>query len=590
MNTALKLFLVLSLAVVASGSVRAQAAPEVFVDLGAAASSPALASATATPSVMSRAVVGIQTDLLFAGEGATRVTLNLGAATWIARLVRVDLDTAGFRSWVGVIEGVDHSHVVFTERDRVVSALVDAVGTVYQVSTATPGVFLLEQIASDRLRPEGQPLDAPEGPDRRHAGVAEAADDAGTIDVLILYTPNARSARGGASQMQAIASQIISDSNTAFTNSGLGTRMRLAGTSEFALTEAAGMTSDLSALSSSVTAQSLRNAARADLVQLLVNSPDTSACGFAYILRSLGSPDFPAYSVADVECVAQYTPTHELGHNMGSDHAPEDGASGGLFSYSYGFKDAARGFRTVMAYACENGCGRVLNWSNPSVAQNGEPTGTATQNNALSLGNAAFTVANFRQAATGSPTPPGSVPSAPTGLTAAVNGTTVTLGWNAVAGATGYTLQVGRSETTFDVFNGPVGNTTSVSGAVPAATYFWRLLAVNAAGSSPPSGVAQFVVGVGCTAPTAPQHLTFNVSGGTVTLNWLAPVNGSTPITYVIEAGSAPGEINLYNAGTGSTAPGAVAQAPPGTYYVRIRAQNGCGFSAPSNEQVITVR
>jgi hypothetical protein len=29
--------------------------------------------------------------------------------------------------------------------------------------------------------------------------------------------------------------------------------------------------------------------------------------------------------------------------------------------------------------------------------------------------------------------------------------------------------------------------------------------------------------------------------------------------------------------------------APPGTYFVRIRAQNACGTSAPSNEQAITV-
>ena len=144
----------------------------------------------------------------------------------------------------------------------------------------------------------------------------------------------------------------------------------------------------------------MRDTYHADLVQLLVSSPDMTICGLGWLLTSLSATNFDAYSVADVDCLPQYSPTHEMAHNMGSHHAPEDGASGALFPYSYGYKDPARGFRTVMASACTTGsCPRIANFSNPGVFNNGLTTGSATQNNTLSINNAALTVANWRASA-----------------------------------------------------------------------------------------------------------------------------------------------------------------------------------------------
>jgi hypothetical protein len=93
-----------------------------------------------------------------------------------------------------------------------------------------------------------------------------------------------------------------------------------------------------------------------------------------------------------------------------------------------------------------------------------------------------------------------------------------------------------------------------------------------------------------CVAPAAPAGLaaTFNV-GGVVSLTWNGPT--VSPTTYVIEAGSLPGITNLANSdlggpGTSMTTTGVA----PGTYYVRVRARNACGISAPSNEIVVVVR
>jgi hypothetical protein len=243
----------------------------------------------------------------------------------------------------------------------------------------------------------------------------------------------------------------------------------------------------------------------------------------------------------------------------------------------------------VMAYSCLNAsCPRVAHMSNPSVLYNGAVTGSSSQNNALSINTAAETVANFRQA--GVSTPPG----VPTGLRSNVTGNVVTLAWNPVTSdslkaadaATSYVLQVGTAPLLSNLFAQNIGNLTSVSGAVPAGTYYWRVVAVNSGGEGPPSGEAVFTIGA-CTAPGAPQNLDFSMAGRVVTLTWAA-ATGTTPLAYVIEVGSSPGLANLFTGSVGAVTV-FTAAAPPGVYFVRVRAQNTCGIGPPSGERTIVV-
>jgi hypothetical protein len=190
------------------------------------------------------------------------------------------------------------------------------------------------------------------------------------------------------------------------------------------------------------------------------------------------------------------------------------------------------------------------------------------------------------------------VPGAPTGLTSEVDGNTVTLRWNpssadflfAGSAATSYTLQAGTAPGVFNMFTGSVGNTTMITAVVPNGTYYWRVIGVNAAGSSPPSGEAQVTVGPVCLPPGAPQTFTHSVGAGrVVTLSWAAPASGAAPFSYIIDAGNGPGLSNVLSAPVGGVTSLAV-QAPPGTYFVRVRAANACAASSPvSNEQVIVV-
>jgi hypothetical protein len=81
-------------------------------------------------------------------------------------------------------------------------------------------------------------------------------------------------------------------------------------------------------------------------------------------------------------------------------------------------------------------------------------------------------------------------PNAPTNLSAAVSGTTVTLTWRpSLTGcaATGYVVQAGAAAGLSNVAIINVGNSATLSATAPPGTYFVRVVAVNAVGGSLPS-------------------------------------------------------------------------------------------------------
>ena len=550
--------------------------------------------AGARPRVVARQRVGLRLAALFHPQGrpAERVALNVAGTTWIATLVRHERDALGFRSWIGTIEGVPESHVVFTERGGIVSGLIDSGTSTYQLRTETPGQYQLERVES-RDAPHPHDVSASGAPWREDAlaDPAAAPDDASEIDVLMLYTPAARAQLGGAAQSAALASQIISDTNTALARSGVRARVRLAGAAELPLVEAPSMASDLDALLASDAAHTLRDAARADLVQLLVSSPDLSSCGVAQQLYStVGASSGAAFSVADVACTAQYTPTHEMAHNMGAHHAPDDQVPATLLPYAYGYKDPQGRFRTIMAYACPGvPCPRILQFSNPRLTYEGLPTGTPLQDNARAIDEAAFLVANFRRRAASRDT--ARAMTAPIGLHARVSGSTVHVSWSPGAddAHASYVLQVGSQPGAADLFTVMMGRATSASGTVGAGTYYWRVLAVEASGGTAVSQEAAFTVGASCTPPPPPRNVAAAVDGRVVSLTWAGVPSSGPSVTYVVEAGRSPGTADVAVADVGGIH-ALTTSAPPGTYFVRVRARTPCGSSGTSDEIAVTVQ
>ncbi len=176
---------------------------------------------------------------------------------------------------------------------------------------------------------------------------------------------------------------------------------------------------------------------------------------------------------------------------------------------------------------------------------------------------------------------------APVRLAARVTGNTISLAWAAPAGSTpaSYVLEVGsylggRNLGRFDVGSGLVAT-------IPSGTYYMRARSVVS--GRPGEASSELVVTAPATAnpPDAPASLVVAASGAVVTLAWQA--SRGNAVSYVIEAGTAPGLSDVGALDTGTLDTSFAAFVPAGTYHVRVRARNAFGTSTPSNERVIVV-
>ncbi len=179
-------------------------------------------------------------------------------------------------------------------------------------------------------------------------------------------------------------------------------------------------------------------------------------------------------------------------------------------------------------------------------------------------------------------------PLPPTALTTTLGGTNLSLAWTAPAGAvTGYTLQAGTAAGLSNVATLALGPQTSISGPVAGGTFFARVTASNACGTSGPSGEVFFTIGAPDPLPAAPTNLASSLSGNTVSLSWTAPAGAVTG--YVLEAGTSAGLANLGTLRLGATPSLVVPGVPAGTYVLRVRAVTSAGSGAASSEVVVAV-
>ncbi|MEZ5420750.1 MAG: fibronectin type III domain-containing protein [Vicinamibacterales bacterium] len=178
-------------------------------------------------------------------------------------------------------------------------------------------------------------------------------------------------------------------------------------------------------------------------------------------------------------------------------------------------------------------------------------------------------------------------PGAPTGLAAAVAGSTVTLTWSAATtggSSTSYLVEAGTAPGLSDLGVVSSAAATLTVPAVPDGTYSVRVRAMGPAGTSPPG--PDLTVIVGCTAPPpTPATFTAAAAAGVVTLAWDVPA-GATRV--LIEAGLAPGAVDL-TIPVDAPRTSLSATPPAGTYFVRARAANACGRSDPTPERLLAV-
>jgi uncharacterized protein (TIGR03437 family) len=185
-------------------------------------------------------------------------------------------------------------------------------------------------------------------------------------------------------------------------------------------------------------------------------------------------------------------------------------------------------------------------------------------------------------------------PGAPTAVQATSSGNTLHMSWGAPASGaapTGYTLIGRTSPGAAPLVTLPLGLTTAFSATAPNGTYLVSLAATNAFGTGPESaGLTVTFPGI-AQPPAPPAGLAVQVAGSTATFTWSAPGSGGPLSRYLLLAGATAGfaaPIAVLPLAPNATSV-AVPAVPPGTYHVRLVAENAGGPSAPSNEVVVTV-
>src|SRR5688572_12667211 len=125
-------------------------------------------------------------------------------------------------------------------------------------------------------------------------------------------------------------------------------------------------------------------------------------------------------------------------------------------------------------------------------------------------------------------------------IPAVVSADTVTLAWDASAGATGYTVRWGTALGSYPNTADAGNNTTfNISGLTAGGTYWTVVQAYNSSGVSDYSAPLQFTVATSCTYGINPTGITAPAAGtnGSVTVTTLAgcpwsAASGSSFLTF----------------------------------------------------------
>ncbi len=303
-------------------------------------------------------------------------------------------------AWRGMIEGSERVGVTMTARGDRLIAHIELDGSTYVLLPTDEMQYVLFEIdfnsfpgcggtiqpkIDNRSSLERNALDfrpgsnwlSEEAPDFPSYFLPRG--DSIRIDVMSLYTADARVAAGG---IQAIEDKIwhaYNLANTGFINSSMNIHYYMVYMGEYVHGETGDAYQDLPNFASN--AAEIRNQVGADLASLIVQ--ESNVCGLAY-MPFFNHPNFEssAFQLTRHSCIYGNVWAHEHGHNLGMEHNPENAAFSPAYDFAYGHWDSqsSQPFRTIMSYMTSDcsasGCQWITQFSNPDEEFGSAATGT----------------------------------------------------------------------------------------------------------------------------------------------------------------------------------------------------------------------
>lgn len=315
-----------------------------------------------------------------------------------ARRLEVERRAADNLVWRGVLS--DGGHATLTFVNGFVMGLIETATGTWELSTHSDGSQILTRVTSSGSSSCGNQLEyartrtafvpPAEGLDSR---TLDFGGRRPSVDVMVLYTPQARDGQGGVAAIEAEAQAAVDTANTTFINSNVDLRFNLVHVAVADHDDSGFLRTDLAWVDSDPTVQTLRDIYQADMVSLWVEEGDLFG-----VSNLMGNEDPIAFAPNAFQvtlrpvAVSNLVYVHEHGHNLGLQHDPDTGAPPSQafrpFAYGHFFAgtvDPKTGFvmgafRTVMGnHASCPDCLRKTHFSNPDVNFFEEPTGIANE-------------------------------------------------------------------------------------------------------------------------------------------------------------------------------------------------------------------
>ncbi len=235
--------------------------------------------------------------------------------------------------------------------------------------------------------------------------------------------------------------------------------------------------------------------------------------------------------------------------------------------------------------------GGITNWTDTTVSNGQTYEFNVT---AVNLAYLAGPTVTIFATPSGIPTPP----TAPQYPYAYASNAQVQLYWGAPthfggAPITNYTIYKGTSSGG-ETFLANVNSSNRYyldTAVINGVTYYYQYSAWNSVGQGPRSAEASATPNLPPGPPSAPRNLTATAGNGNVTLHWLASLsNGGAPIYvyYIYRSTVSGGETYFNGSYSYSTNFNDTGLTNDQTYYYRVLASNGYGYSPYSNEVSVT--